>query len=79
MVLDSRAKQRWVTQIHPRHFCVSEYATRDAQEDFAESYAAYVLAPQILRNIEAKYRFMKDEIFAGEDINQATHASRFFR
>lgn len=63
LIIGNQAKKRWVTEIHPHHFCVSEYATQDAQEDFAESYAAYVLSPHQLRGIPAKFAFMRDEVF----------------
>lgn len=69
LIIDSHVKTRWVTQLHPHHFCVSDYATHDAQEDFAESYAAYVLAPQVLRDIPAKFEFMRDDVFGGSTIS----------
>lgn len=45
---------------------VSEYAASNPAEDFAEAFAAYRLAPELLKNIDPrKYKYMKDVVFGG--------------
>lgn len=45
---------------------VSSYARTSSYEDFAESYAAYILEPDHLQDVSpAKYEFMRDQVFAG--------------
>lgn len=47
---------------------VSEYAKTSLQEDFAESYAAYIHDPELLQEISPnKYKFMRDHIFHGRE------------
>lgn len=65
LVLDSRLKKRWVTQVSPGSRYVTPYAGRSPQEDFAESYAAYVRDPAGLKRIPQKYAFMHDLVFTG--------------
>lgn len=44
---------------------VSDYAKTDEEEDFAESYAAYVHDPDLLRSISRqKYSFMASRVFS---------------
>ncbi len=47
---------------------VSEYAKTDMQEDFAESYAAYIHDPELLQEVSPdKCEFMRDHIFHGRE------------
>lgn len=49
---------------------VSWYAKRNPVEDFAESFTAYILNPEYLRDIsEEKYVFMRDNVFGGIEYN----------
>jgi hypothetical protein len=44
-------RKNWVTKIYPRSSFVSDYAKINAAEDFAESYAFYLLDGAKLRKI----------------------------
>lgn len=49
---------------------VSDYAWNSMEDDFAESYAAYILDPEHLQDVSpAKYAFMRDHVFAGRIYN----------
>jgi hypothetical protein len=61
--LDSVVKKHWVTQLFPWSDCVTPYGARSASEDFAESYACYLLDPATLETIPDKYQFMRDHVF----------------
>ncbi|HSC76226.1 MAG TPA: hypothetical protein VLB90_08325 [Pseudomonadales bacterium] len=61
--LDSTVRKKWVTEIYPGSEKVSKYASTNASEDFAESYAFYLLSPEALRPIAEKYAFMEKEVF----------------
>ena len=65
LVLDSKIKKRWVTELYPNSQHVSDYASRNASEDFAESYAMYLLQPGVLKRIPGKFGFMEREVFDG--------------
>ena len=65
LALNSRAKKQWVTEIFPNSQCISHYASKNASEDFAESYASYVRNPQALEQLPAKFAFMRDWVFSG--------------
>ncbi len=64
-VIGSKVKKRWVTGIYPNSFCATAYGTRNASEDFAESYACYVRDPEYLRHFPEKHAFMRDCVFSG--------------
>lgn len=64
-VIGSKVKKRWVTGIYPNSFCATAYGTRNASEDFAESYACYVRDPDYLRHFPEKHAFMRDCVFSG--------------
>jgi hypothetical protein len=67
LVLGSRMKKQWVTQLFPESTCVTAYACRNPWEDFAESYAYYVLQPRLLeRKLPEKHAFMRECVFSGE-------------
>ncbi|MCU7922548.1 MAG: hypothetical protein KZQ88_07595 [Candidatus Thiodiazotropha sp. (ex Dulcina madagascariensis)] len=61
--LSSVLRKRWVNNIYPVSSYVSTYAARNANEDFAESYAIYLLKPEVLYRIEKKYLFLKNQVF----------------
>jgi hypothetical protein len=67
LVAGSRVKKRWVTELSPGSCCVTQYASTNAWEDFAETYAFYLLHPHLLeRELPVKYAFMRDCIFSGK-------------
>lgn len=66
LAINSRVKKRWVTGIYPRSECITPYASVNASEDFAETYACYVRDPDTLRQLlPEKYAFMRDCVFSG--------------
>ena len=66
LVISSRVKKRWVTEIFPRSRCVTAYAAVSPWEDFAETYAYYVLNRPVLGSeLPRKLAFMRDEVFSG--------------
>ncbi len=54
--------------------CVSDYAATDAEEDFAETYSAYIRDPELLKfhNME-KYNFMRDVVFDGREYRETVY------
>jgi hypothetical protein len=47
---------------------VSDYARTNKEEDFAESYMAYIRYPQILKAANpVKYKFMRQHVFGGQE------------
>jgi len=66
LVLGSRVKKRWVTEIFPGSRCVTGYAAVSPWEDFAETYAYYLLQRDILKSeLPQKLAFMRDCVFSG--------------
>jgi len=66
LVIGSRVKKRWVTEISSESACVTAYASSNPREDFAETYAYYVRHPQFLKKeVPHKYAFMRDYVFSG--------------
>ena len=70
VIIDSTLKKRWVTEICRKASFITPYASRNASEDFAESYAKFVLEPDKLRKIPLKYNFILKEIFKGVSPNR---------
>jgi len=67
LVLGSRVKKRWVTGIFPGSRCVTPYAGVNPWEDFAETYAHYVLHPHELEaGFARKHAFMRECVFSGD-------------
>ena len=62
-VLGSRLKKQWVTTLFRGSPSISEYGARNASEDFAESYAAYILENTRFSTLRDKYRFMHEGVF----------------
>jgi len=65
LIVNSKLKKRWVTEIFPRSECISSYGALNASEDFAETYACYVRDPDSLKCLLGKYAFMLD-VFSGK-------------
>lgn len=68
IIINSSLKQYWVTQVHPESVCVSKYGSTSAAEDFAETYAFYIINPNTLKLIPEKYSFMHNLVFSGSPI-----------
>jgi hypothetical protein len=62
-VLDSFRKKHWVTQLYPASRYVTEVASRNASEDFAETYAIYLCEPKRLLQIPKKHAFIRGDVF----------------
>ncbi len=56
-------KKEWATQLFPKSQFVTQYASINPSEDFAECYAFYAKREQNLSKLVAKYRFMKYKVF----------------
>lgn len=66
LVIGSRVKKRWVTEVFPGSACVTRYARVNPWEDFAETYAYYLLHPQVLQTeLPEKHAFMRECVFSG--------------
>lgn len=64
LVIGSHAKKRWVTEISPGSRGVTAYADVNPWEDFAESYAYYLLHPHVLQEkLPQKHAFMRECVF----------------
>jgi len=72
MKLKSPDKKHWVVECHHQRGAVSEYAKRNAQEDFAETYACFLMDPKrLLASDSKRYSYMKDVVFQAVDIDIA--------
>ena len=63
LTIDERAM--WVNEISPLEGHVSTYAEKNTREDFAETYALYVLGPVHLLDFQVKFLFMNQVVFSG--------------
>ena len=63
-ILDSFTRKRWVTELYPASRHISAVASRNANEDFAESYATFLLEPERLLQIPKKHAFMRGDVFS---------------
>jgi hypothetical protein len=71
LVIGSRVKKRWVTGLSARSAYITDYAALNAREDFAESYASYLIRPRLLEEAcPAKFAFMRDCVFSGAPENR---------
>ena len=68
LIISSSLKTYWVTEIYPHAPCLTQYGQQNAAEDFAESYANYLLQPELLKTIPAKYAFFDHLVFSGESV-----------
>ena len=66
-VIGQQLKNAWVTEVCRKDSFVSNYASLNAAEDFAESYVNYLLNPEELKSIPLKYNFMKNFVFEGNE------------
>ena len=65
---DPEKAKQWISLYEEGVGFVSDYASTDQYEDFAESYMTYVRDPEFLQFINPeKYTFMRDEVFAGQE------------
>ena len=70
LVIGSRVKKRWVTEVFPGSACVTAYASVNPWEDFAETYAYYVLHRRVLeKELPEKHAFMREYVFSGSPEN----------
>jgi len=66
LALSSPVKKLWVTELFADSPCVTDYAATSPWEDFAETYAYYVLHPRHLEDVSCvKHAFMRDCVFSG--------------
>ena len=66
LVISSAVKKLWVTDLSPAPPWVTDYAATDPWEDFAETYAYYVLHARRLEiGSPVKHAFMRDCVFSG--------------
>lgn len=63
VVISQQLKMDWVKDICRNDRHITDYASRNAAEDFAESYAAYLLNPEELMQIPLKYDFLRKHVF----------------
>lgn len=66
-VIDSALKKHWATQLHRKGKFISDYASKNAAEDFAECYSFYMTNKHKLAQINVKYHFMQHEIFQNQE------------
>jgi len=62
-IITQQLKVEWVKDICRNDKFITEYASRNAAEDFAESYSCYFLQPNKLKKIPLKYSFLKNHVF----------------
>jgi len=67
VVMGHALKHAWVTAVSRQEGFVTDYARINAAEDFAESYVNYLLRPDVLMAIPAKFHFMDEYVFKGKD------------
>jgi hypothetical protein len=66
-VISQALKIKWVKDICRNDRFITKYASRNAAEDFAESYVAYLNEPEKLKTIPLKYHFMRKHVFQDVD------------
>lgn len=64
-VIGTKLKKQWVTEICRQDKFVTAYAARNAAEDFAECYVAYLLEPDRFRQFGLKFEFFRRHVFNG--------------
>ena len=57
-IIGSTQRHIWATEMYPAHRHVSHYASKNAAEDFAESYAFYLKKSIAIRAIPSKFTFL---------------------
>lgn len=67
-VLDNAARAEWESLYRTSEGFVTTYASSNVYDDFAESYAYYILDPKVLLDAdEEKYAFLRDRVFHGRE------------
>ena len=66
-VLGQELKHTWVTEICRQDSFITDYASLNAAEDFAESYVSYLQTPDELKTLPLKYHFMDQHVFKTKD------------
>ncbi len=59
-VISSQMKKKWVTQVYRSEPGVTELGSRNACEDFAETYALYINQPDKLKAFPVKFNFISE-------------------
>lgn len=55
-------------ELHNNKYRPTRYSGKNQYEDFAESFALYILSPgYMLSKSEARYEFMRDKVFLGKE------------
>ena len=62
-VISNAHRRYWVIDLYPRSTYISPYASKNASEDFAESYATYLTKPEQIKRLSRKYHFLKEIVF----------------
>lgn len=62
-IIDSILKKKWATQLHRSEDFVSDYAQKNAAEDFAECYSFYITQREKLSRLKKKYHFFRTDVF----------------
>jgi len=63
-ILSYNLRNKWNTDIHQNNNFITQYASKNTGEDFAETYMFYILHRKILNNkIPDKYNFMYNNVF----------------
>jgi hypothetical protein len=62
-IIGSRLKKHWVTRVSRKEKSITAYGARNAAEDFAEYYAAFLLNIDKLKKTSLKYVFFKKQVF----------------
>ena len=61
--ITSYQRKQWASTLFTKRQFVSAYAATDPAEDFAESYAYYILDTQKIKAIPEKYHFLRFQVF----------------
>lgn len=65
LVLNQTDKKHWVTQLHYNEGFLNAMCERNASEEFAECYAAYILKDPALLQLPRKQYFIQQNVFLG--------------
>jgi hypothetical protein len=69
-IIDSHQKKHWATELYKKAGFVSDYASKNAAEDFAECYSYFIHKPEKLMKYSAKYYFIKNQVFENKAIQK---------
>ncbi|MFN7780329.1 MAG: hypothetical protein ACK5RK_15955 [Betaproteobacteria bacterium] len=65
LVIGSKVKKTWVTELFPGSATATVYGAESAAEGFAETYALYAREAERLRDLPLKQAFMREQVFSG--------------